>query len=103
MYKCVAGERRPTERTLARLELALGWQPGSAHRILDGGAPAMSITQQVATVASGIDQELRGESVGVARTAKELREFLMGVAQGLERFYAGPEPAAGEVLNASAS
>jgi hypothetical protein len=104
VYKCVAGERRPTERTLARLELALGWQPGSAHRILDGGAPAMSISHEVATVASRIDQELsRGESVGVARTAKELREFLMGVAQGLERFYAGPEPAAGEVLNASAS
>jgi hypothetical protein len=100
VYKCVAGGRRPTERTLARLELALGWQPGSAHRVLEGGAPAMSITQEVATVASRIDQEL---SRGVARTAKELREFLMGVAQGLERFYAGPEPAAGEVLNASAS
>ena len=103
VYKALAGGRRPTERTLARLELALGWQSGSAHRILDGGAPAISISQEVATVASRIDQELaRGESVGVTRTAKELREFLLGVAQGLERFYSGGDHAGAEVFDVSA-
>jgi hypothetical protein len=103
VYKALAGGRRPTERTLARLELALGWQPGSAHRILEGGAPAITITQEVATVASRIDQELaRGESMGVTRTAKELREFLLGVAQGLEHFYSGAEHTGAEVLDVSA-
>jgi hypothetical protein len=103
VYKALAGGRRPTERTLARLELALGWQPGSAHRILEGGAPAISITQEVANVASRIDQELsRGESMGVTRTAKELREFLLGVAQGLEHFYSGAQHPGAEVLDVSA-
>jgi hypothetical protein len=103
VYKTLAGGRRPTERTLARLELALGWQAGSAHRILEGGAPSVSITQQVATFASRIDRELaRGESLGVARTAKELREFLLGVAVGLQHFYAGAEHTETEVFHVSA-
>lgn len=103
VYKTLAGGRRPTERTLARLELALGWQAGSAHRVLEGGAPSISITQEVATIAARIDRELaRGESLGVTRTAKELREFLLGVAQGLERFYAGAEHTGAEVFDVSA-
>ncbi len=100
VYKALG--RRRHER-MARLELALGWQAGSAHRILEGGAPAISITQEVATVASRIDQELaRGESMGVTRTAKELREFLLGVAQGLERFYAGAQHTGAEVFDVTA-
>lgn len=104
VYKAIAGGRQPTERTLARLELALGWKAGSAHQIMSGGAPAISITHEVATVAARIDQELaRGESSGVGHTAKELREFLLGVAQGLERFYSGTEHPARGVLDVNVS
>lgn len=104
LYKCLVAGRQPTDRMLARLELALGWQPGSARRTLDGGAPAMSISHEVTTVASRIDADLaRGESLGVAQTAKELREFLLGVAQRLERFYPGVEHTAAGALDASAS
>ena len=30
---------RPRESTLARIELALGWQAGSAERVVEGGRP----------------------------------------------------------------
>ena len=67
------------------------------------GSQAVDASELEARGASRIDQELaRGESIGVTRTAKELREFLLGVAQGLERFYAGAEHTGAEVFDVSA-
>jgi hypothetical protein len=88
VYKSLAVGRTPTARTLARLEIGLGWSIGSSERILAGGTPAVAIHQQIQSVSARIDTELaRGEAVGVGLTAAELRDFLLGVAGRLERFY----------------
>ena len=44
LYKAHRGGRDLAERTLARLEVALGWQPGSGLRIVAGASPASDIT-----------------------------------------------------------
>lgn len=101
VYKSLLGGREPTERTLARLELALGSQAGSSRRILSGGAPAMSLKPELDTVAGRIDSDLQhAEDVGVRRTAAELREFLLDVATRLRQFYGEPDDAAEEAINA---
>lgn len=101
VYKSMLGGRQPTERTLARLESALGWQAGSSHRILTGGAPVMCLTRELDTLAVRIDADLQhGENFGVRHTAAELREFLLDVAARLRQFYGGPEDAVEEALDA---
>jgi len=96
-------DRELAERTLARLDCALGWQPGSARRVMEGGSPSVRISEQVETAASNIDAALKGgEDSGVRHTAAELRDFLMTVAQQLDRFYTGPARASGEVADVSA-
>ena len=100
VYKSLAGGRTPTPRTLARLEIALGWAAGSTQRILAGEAPALAIHQQIQGVSVRIDTELsHGEALGVRQTAAELRDFLLGVAGRLERFYTAELPVA-EALDA---
>ncbi|WP_273735441.1 helix-turn-helix domain-containing protein [Mycolicibacterium septicum] len=100
VYKSLLGGRQPTERTLARLELALGWQAGSSHRILSGGAPALSVAHELIGLSGRIDAELQqGEDIGVRHTAAELREFLLEVAARLRQFYGGSDDAVGKALD----
>jgi hypothetical protein len=78
-------------RTLARLDVALGWQEGSAHSILSGGSPAVRISEQVQSCSAEMDAALRhAECAGVARCAEDLRKFLLDVAARLCDFYAEP-------------
>jgi hypothetical protein len=85
-------------RSTARLEAALGWQPGSAQRVMAGGSPSMRISEQVETASGRIDAVLGGGGeAGVRQTAAELRDFLMTVVERLEDFYTGPARAPGEV------
>jgi hypothetical protein len=93
VYKSLTGGRTPTARTLAKLEIALGWDAGSSQRILFGEAPALAIHQQMHSVSLRIDTQLaRGEALGVRQTAAELRDFLLDVAGSLERFYTAELP-----------
>ena len=90
LYKAHRGGRDLAERTLARLEVALGWQPGSGLRIVAGASPVMRVSEQLETASGRIDAELsRGRQAGVRATAAELRDFLMTVAQRLDGFYSG--------------
>jgi hypothetical protein len=100
LYKAHRGGRELAERTLARLELALGWQSGSAQRIFDGGAPALRVFEQVQAVSETIDTAMsHNEDAGVRRTAAELREFLMTVADRLDDFYTGSQEMSHEVAD----
>lgn len=91
VYKLVREAVQPTERTIVRLDRALGWESGSSHAVMAGGAPSLSISREVETVSARIDAELAScEDSGVKRTAAELREFLMDVASRLGAFYTGP-------------
>jgi hypothetical protein len=101
LYKAHRGGRELAERTLARLELALGWQPGSAQRIVDGGAPSLRVFEQAQTVSDSIDVAIsHNEDAGVRHTAAELREFLMTVADHLGDFYTGSQRLPHEVADA---
>ena len=103
LYKAHRGGRELAERTMARLELALGWQPGSAQRAVDGGAPSLRVFEKVRTVSETIDAAMsRTEDTGVRRTAAELRDFLMTVADRLDDFYTGSQRLAHEVADAGA-
>jgi hypothetical protein len=78
-------------KTLARLDFALGWQEGSAQRVLLGGSPAVRISEQVNSCAVSVEAALRdAECAGVARCAAELKNFLLDVAQRLGDFYTEP-------------
>jgi hypothetical protein len=41
--------RRPHRRTLAVIDRMLGWEPGSARRVLDGGDPVSAGAEHAAT------------------------------------------------------
>jgi hypothetical protein len=100
LYKAHRGGRELAERTLARLELALGWQPGSAQRVVDGGAPSLRVFERVQTVSESIDAAMsHNEDTGVRRTAAELRDFLMTVADRLDDFYTGTQRMPHEVAD----
>lgn len=103
LYK--AGERDGglSVKTLARLDVALGWQEGSAQRTLAGQSPAVRISEQVSSCAMAIHGALRdAECAGVSRCAEELKNFLLDVAQRLDDFYTEPVRAVGEAADASA-
>jgi hypothetical protein len=100
LYKAHRGGRELAERTLARLELALGWQPGSAQRIVDGGGPELRVFEQVQTVSERFDAAMsHNEDTGVRRSAAELRDFLMTVADRLDDFYTGSQRLPHEVAD----
>ena len=90
-------------RTLARLDVALGWQEGSAQRVLAGGSPAVRISEQLSPCTAAIDAARRdAECAGVSRCASELKNFLLDVAQRLDDFYTEPVRAVGGAADASA-
>ena len=100
-YKLVRQAVRPTERTIVRLDRALGWEAGSSHAVMAGGAPSLSVSCELATVSARIDAELSCcQDSGVKKTAAELREFLMDVASRLGAFYTGPSGRPGEAGDA---
>jgi hypothetical protein len=103
LYKAHRGGRDLAERTMARLELALGWQPGSAQRIVHGGGPALRVFEQVQSVSESIDEAMsHNEDAGVRRTAAELRDLLMTVANRLDDFYSGSRRLPHEVADVGA-
>jgi hypothetical protein len=96
LYKAGQREGGLAPRTLARLDFTLGWQEGSAQRVLSGGSPAVRISEQVSSCSSSIDAALRNaEQGGVAHCAAELKNFLLDVAQRLGDFYTEPVHTAG--------
>ncbi|MBN3459479.1 hypothetical protein JNN96_36190 [Mycobacterium sp. DSM 3803] len=101
LYKTHRTNRAMNERSLHRLETALGWDEGSAERILAGGEPLMAISEQVETVKTRIDAAVaQSEDIAVGQLAAELHEFLLDVAQRLRAFYPDHEPPRKEVADA---
>ena len=83
-------------RILARLDVALGWQEGSAAQMMAGGSPAVRISEQVNSRSQAVDAALGdAECGGVSGSALELKKFLLDVAQRLDDFYTEPIRAAG--------
>lgn len=77
-------------RSLARLDFALGWQEGSAQRVLCGASPAVRTSELLNGSAVRIDAAMReAECAGSRRCAAELKNFLLTVAQRLDDFYTG--------------
>lgn len=103
LYKAAERDGGLALKTLARLDVALGWQEGSAQRVLAGGSPAVRISEQVTLCAAAINAARRdAECVGVSHCAAELRNFLLDVAQRLGDFYTEPVRAVGDAADASA-
>ncbi|OBG75820.1 hypothetical protein A5700_23420 [Mycobacterium sp. E1214] len=101
LYKAAERGGGLSVKTLARLDVALGWQEGSAKWTLTGGSPALRISDQLSQCAVAIDAaRLDAESTGVSRTAAELKNFLLDVAQRLGDFYTDPVPAVGDAADA---
>ena len=68
---------------------------------MDGGAPGLRVFEQVQTVSERVDAAMSlDEDTGVRRTAAELRDFLMTVADRLDDFYTGSQPVPHEVADA---
>jgi hypothetical protein len=103
LYKAAEREGGLALKTLARLDVALGWQEGSAQRVLAGESPAVRISEEVNLCAEAINVARRdAECAGVSRCAIELRNFLLDVAQRLDDFYTEPVRAVGGAADASA-
>lgn len=101
LYKAAERGGGLSVKTLARLDVALGWQEGSAKWTLTGGSPALRISEQLSRCAVAIDAaRLDAESSGVSRTAAELKNFLLDVAQRLGDFYTDPVAAVGDAADA---
>ncbi|GAB4952568.1 XRE family transcriptional regulator [Mycobacterium avium] len=102
LYKAAERGGGLSVKTLARLDVALGWQEGSAKWTLGGGSPALRISEQVSRCALAMDAaRFDAESTGVSRTAAELEKFLLDVAQRLRAFYTGPVRAVGDAADVS--
>jgi hypothetical protein len=103
LYKAAERGGGLSVKTLARLDVALGWQEGSTQQVLAGGSPAVRVSEQVSLCASAIDAARRdAECAGVSRCAAELKNFLLDVAQRLDDFYTEPVRAVGDAADASA-
>ena len=100
LYKALHDGRELTERTLARLEVALNWQPGSAAKVIGGGRPLVASSDLVNDMISRLDEAVeQDEAAAVSMTAAELRDFLMTVAQQLDTVYAGQQRSSREVAD----
>ena len=103
LYKAAERGGGLSVKTLARLDVALGWQEGSAQQVLAGGSPAVRISEQLSLCTAAIDAARRdAECTGISRCASELRHFLLDVAQRLDDFYTEPVRAVGDAADASA-
>lgn len=103
LRKAYRESRVLSERSLARLEVALDWQPGSAQRVMAGGSPSLRISGQVQAASGRIEGLLcSGQEAGVRQTAAELRDFLLTVVERLEDFYTGPARAPEEAAGVGA-
>lgn len=63
---------RPRDATLARIELALGWQPGSAQRIVEGGRPRDAVDPLLARVLAAWPQLAGDGQVQLAEAAERM-------------------------------
>lgn len=91
LYKAAERGGGLSVKTLARLDVALSWQEGSAKWTLAGGSPSLRLSEQVSGCAAAIDAaRLDAQGAGVSRTAAELKNFLLDVAQRLGDFYTEP-------------
>jgi hypothetical protein len=103
LYKANRFGREMDERSMHRLERAVGWEEDSCRQILDGGEPTIRLSDQVETVKTRVDAAvMESEKVAVGRTAAELREFLMGVAEQLREFYPDDQAPHQEAADAGA-
>lgn len=103
LYKAAERDGGLSVKTLARLDVALGWQEGSAQRVLAGESPAMRISEQLSACAVAINAVRRdAECAGVSHCAAELKNFLLDVAQRLDDFYTEPVRAGRDAADASA-
>ncbi|GAB4963750.1 hypothetical protein MAHJHV55_27680 [Mycobacterium avium subsp. hominissuis] len=103
LYKAAERGGGLSVKTLARMDVALGWQEGSAQQVLAGGNPAVRISEQVSSCAAAIDAARRdAECAAVSRCATELKNFLLDVAQRLDDFYTEPVRAVGGAADVSA-
>jgi hypothetical protein len=102
----IASQRgaRLAPRTLARLDVALNWQEGSAAHTIAGGSPTVRISDLVNTCSAAIDAARRDATRdGVASCAGELKKLLLDVAQRLEDFYTEPRTVIGSGASGNAS
>lgn len=91
LYKASRRQGGLAQRTLARLDFAVGWQEGSSQRTLLGGSPSVRLSEQVDSCSAAVDAALRqAECAGVKRCAAELKNLLLDVAQRLGDFYTEP-------------
>lgn len=63
---------QPRETTLAKIELALGWQPGSAERIVEGGRPREATDPLLQRMISAWPQLSGDEQVYLTEIAERL-------------------------------
>lgn len=63
---------RPRDTTLSKIELALGWQPGSADRIVEGGRPRAEADPLLARVVAAWPQLSGDNQVHLAELAERL-------------------------------
>lgn len=63
---------RPREATLARIEVALGWLPGSAERIVQGGRPRDAVDPLLARVIAAWPRLSGDGQVQLAELAERL-------------------------------
>ncbi|NOQ62323.1 helix-turn-helix transcriptional regulator [Mycolicibacterium fortuitum] len=81
LHKAVNGTgRRLRESTLTRIDTALGWAPGSAAQVLDGGLPE---TRMALTGADEHAVTVIGASLDILREARELIRESEALLQGL--------------------
>jgi transcriptional regulator with XRE-family HTH domain len=61
---------RPREATLAKIERALGWQPGSAERIVEGGRPRQAADPMLERVLAAWPQLSSDQQARIAAQAE---------------------------------
>lgn len=103
LYKANRFDREMDERSMHRLEQAVGWEEDSCRQVLEGSEPTIRLSDQVETVKTRVDAAVvESERLAVGRTAAELREFLMGVAEQLREFYPDDQVSHQEAADAGA-
>ncbi|MBY0441862.1 MAG: helix-turn-helix domain-containing protein [Mycobacteriaceae bacterium] len=86
LHKAISGSRTVSMATLARLDASLGWAPGSAMQILDGGTPQSRVPRsaedaRVLPVLRAVDSML-DECRGLLTDVRGLVDELLNTTGG---------------------
>ena len=87
LHKAISGSRGLSQSTLARLDAALGWLPGSAARVLDGGTPVSAVPQD-----ANVRNVLRAADaivIDCQNMLADLRQLLGELTTGRQQGHAG--------------